>query len=137
MSHYTDISAGPFGCWEWTGTKSGNGYGFIKEGRAFVWAHRHAYERFNDPLTEGLVACHKCDNPGCVNPVHLFAGTHAENMADKVRKGRQTRKIDATAISEIRADMGPLADVAARYGISKFHACRVRRGLWKPAEELL
>lgn len=74
-------------CWEWSGAKDKDGYGHIEmigERRA----HRISYRLFNGNIHAGLVVCHKCDNPGCVNPHHLFVGTMKDNMVDKMLKGR-------------------------------------------------
>ncbi len=71
-------------CWEWQGTRNTRGYGiFGNRG-----AHRVAYEFFYGLIPDGLVICHKCDNPPCVRPDHLFAGTRGDNFEDMIRKGR-------------------------------------------------
>ena len=79
------------GCWTWKGGKSPRGYGKIEVCGRSLRAHRLAYELFVGPIPTGLMVCHTCDNPSCVRPDHLFAGTGQENTDDKVRKGRQAR----------------------------------------------
>lgn len=75
----------PGGCWEWQGSDNGKGYGVL--GRTYV--HRMSWELNNNKkIPEGLCICHKCDNRCCVNPDHLFLGTHYDNIHDMMDKGR-------------------------------------------------
>ncbi len=76
------------GCLEWCASGNGAGYGKFRVDGRQVYAHRYAWERMHGPIPRGLLACHICDNPRCVNVAHLFLGTHADNQADKTRKGR-------------------------------------------------
>lgn len=75
-------------CWEWTASFGFRDYGKIKIGPTYVAAHRVAYYITNGPFNEELNVCHKCDNPKCCNPKHLFLGTQADNNLDKIKKGR-------------------------------------------------
>lgn len=82
------------GCWNWTrGKKTHNGYGETWVNRKRYRAHRLAYIAFVGPIPKGKVICHHCDNPACVNPDHLWAGTQRENIRDSIRKGRFTMAI--------------------------------------------
>lgn len=82
-------------CLEWQGPllKGYPAFNTSFEGKKYHGLiHRIAYQIFyNDDLTSDNIICHKCDNPKCFNPLHLFKGTHADNVADKVRKGRQAK----------------------------------------------
>lgn len=77
------------GCWEWSGASS-KGRAWISQGQEMVPAYRLAYEAWVGPIPEGIYVCHHCDNPLCINPDHLFLGTHDDNMADMTIKGRST-----------------------------------------------
>ena len=82
-------------CWEWTRGKTQAGYGRLTVSRKPIRAHRVSWFIHNGELPKHdsngkeLCVCHTCDNPGCVNPGHLFLGTHKDNIRDKYNKGRE------------------------------------------------
>lgn len=123
---------GPDERWPWSGPRDRKSYGTIWPS---LRAHRVSYELANGPIPAGMCVCHRCDNPPCVNPAHLWLGTIAENTADKMEKGRQrflrgdespAAKLTTAQIAIIRATPGTQKDVAAQFGISQSHVHRIR-----------
>lgn len=107
-----DESAHPKGCWIYTGRVNvqRGGYGTFDDHRVTKRAHRYAWEITNGPIPDDLDVCHRCDNPPCVRPDHLFLGTRKENAEDCVEKGRSNHgerhglsKLTDTQTAELRA----------------------------------
>ena len=125
-------------CWNWTGmTFIRGGYGVFTHrpsGRFVTRAHRASWELHRGAIPLGADVLHKCDNRICVNPDHLFLGTQAENMKDKVRKGRQNkgeshgrRKLTETQVIAIRSATGKAKEIAAAHGISEGTVYDIKR----------
>lgn len=128
-------------CWVWTGSRFTDGYGQFTVAPRNVRAHRFSWVVSHGAIPDGLCVCHKCDNPACVRPDHLFLATSQENTQDKVNKSRQARglrisgnqlnlvtgaghhsaKLTPTQVREIRAaiEEGTTNTVLGRrYGVS-------------------
>lgn len=124
------------GCWIWGGGQDSRGYGFMfdRRTRRTERAHRLAYELAFGPFERGLHVLHRCDNPPCVNPAHLFLGTRADNMRDARRKGRLVgnARLGKDAAVEIRqrytGARGEQKLLAEEFGVSTATISRVLTG---------
>jgi hypothetical protein len=136
----------PTGCWLWNGNQA-SGYGRVYAGpdrdTRHLLAHRAAYQEFIGDVPNGMDVLHICDVPLCVNPAHLFLGTHRENMADMIAKGRQRlnpakgadhpeAKLTENEVRNIRRSTATQAAIAAEYGVARTTVSAIRRGItWK------
>ncbi len=138
----------PGDCWEWSGPRTGAGYGvLVSQGRR-DYGHRFAYELAFGSIPPGALVMHSCDNPPCCNPAHLSLGSDWGNALDKVAKGRQSRgeavassRLTADSVRSIRADFrcwrhgrasrSNAVQLAQRFGVSvgTVHSV-VRRTTW-------
>lgn len=128
------------GCILWGGATSGFGYGVINRGgRSYpAMAHRVAFELMVGPIPRGMNVLHSCDNPPCVNPVHLRPGTLQDNSDDMVSRSRQYRdarhwaaKLDHMKVLQIRSMISagvPLAHVGKAFGVSDTSIAAIRNG---------
>lgn len=133
----------PNGCIQWTGAMTPKGYGMIRltsPVRKCMYVHRLAWILRNGEIGTGIEICHSCDNPGCLNYYHLFAGTKSDNMRDMVRKGRspdkrgersgkaKIKESDVIEMQKMRTYGLGLVDIGATYGIHPSHVSRILSG---------
>lgn len=141
---WAKVKLGPeSACWEWIGARNKWGYGATSYRGRQSNASRVAWLIVNGPIAEGLVVCHRCDNPACCNPAHLFLGTQADNLADCHRKGRArccpsgrahprgVAKLNEAKVIEARrlyASGIPQTHIAKRMGVDSSTISRAVRG---------
>jgi hypothetical protein len=146
-----DRSGGPEACWPWTASGTRRGYGLLRpKGPYPRQAHRRAWYLTVGPIPPGLLVCHRCDNPPCCNPAHLFLGTTLDNVRDMDAKGRRQRnfgeknpasKLTAERVRAIRACLAQghsARDTAVRFGISRRHVDQIKTGVrWAALDSAL
>jgi hypothetical protein len=134
-------------CWEWHGRKvfSGDGYGSFDYAHKTINAHRLAYKFAVGPIPDGICVLHRCDNPPCCNPAHLFLGTRDINNKDRAAKGRSApvhgeynghAKLTAEQVIDIRQRYIPYkvsyTDLGIEFGVSQDAIYRiVKRKNWR------
>lgn len=128
------------GCWEWSGNTSG-GYGRVRHNGRYIVAHRGSYIIHVGEIPDGLLVCHHCDNRSCINPDHLFLGTHSENTQDMLNKGRgltgekstsaKLCEVDVLLIRDLES-VKPQQVIADWFGVCQAHVSDIiRRKTWK------
>lgn len=137
-------SIGSDGCWPWIGQLDRNGYGTIRVAGQMRTAPRVAWELATErTIPSGFAVLHRCDNPPCCNPAHLFLGTQADNMADMAAKGRSRRGSRSTAARLSAEDVSTIRrryangdvsqdQLAQEFGVSQTNISQIVRGLtWR------
>ena len=124
-------------CWPWIGAKMSAGYGTISRNGKTELAHRLSYTINNGEIPNGIHVCHKCDNPSCVNPSHLFLGTASENAIDMVHKFRGGRqKLCALDVWLIRNISCSIQSIAGFFEVTAGHIRDIQSGrAWKHTYE--
>lgn len=114
-------------CWTWKGSTFTAGYGRIMFNYVNYRAHTLSYLLFKGNIKKGLLVCHKCDTPKCVNPNHLFLGTPKENIQDCIQKGRFTsgRKLTHEQVMKIRKSDKKPTDIAKEFKTSRDTVYRI------------
>lgn len=135
---YDRIEKDSSGCWLWLGSRGKDGYGRSSINRKGVWAHRVSWVIHYRRIPTGMWVLHKCDNPPCVNPDHLFLGTAKDNNLDKVHKNRQTKgsKVNTSKINEekvhiIKSMLGKGLsgrEIARTLGLKDHHIYDIKNG---------
>lgn len=136
--------AGPDDCWLWTRGKHSDGYGRMDIGNnTNVGAHRISWELHHGPIPPNMYVCHRCDNPPCVNPAHLFLGTIIDNVVDRDAKGRTsmgekhcTAKLTSKQVREIFVASGKHKEIAINYGVTRSTVTHIKNARSRASETM-
>jgi len=122
-------------CIEFTGAKDPKGYGRVGHNMKVYLAHRVSYQIVNGDIAPGMFVCHRCDNPSCINPEHLFAGTLRDNTDDMLAKGRSQKgrgethsqvKLTSEQVKSIRLDTRIHREIAEEYGVATSYIANIK-----------
>lgn len=133
------------GCWLWAGAHHPSGHGCVNPNshNGFSWAHRYSYFIANGDFDRQKLICHKCDNPWCVNPEHLYVGTHSDNVRDILERSNPkwatgskiwTAKLNPETVRDIRAMKGSMSNraIARKFSVTHSVINKIFSGkIWK------
>ena len=131
------------GCWIWIAAVQGDGYGVIKTGHKNKQsvAHRISWQLYRGSIPKGILVLHKCDTPACVNPYHLFLGTHKDNTQDMIKKNRKAlqkgegnnlSKLTECEVLTIRESCSKNINLSKIYKVNASTISRIKsRDRWK------
>ena len=127
------------GCWEWRLSKGRGGYGKASRLGKTLTAHRAIWEERVGPIPSEAILCHQCDNRLCVNPSHMFIGTHQDNSSDMVKKNRQAKgskinnsKLDEQLVRQVLEAQGTFAEIARQFDLKEGNVRLIRlRKTWR------
>ena len=128
VAAFTKVDAD--GCHIFTGSKDKCGYGRIGKDGKYVRVHREVWKKHHGQILNGMSVCHHCDKPSCVNPDHLFLGTHADNMRDRASKGRYNNRkennpcakltsLEVATIRKLLSEGYSRASLGREFGVSE------------------
>jgi len=129
-------------CWEWLGYKDKDGYGKMRTGNTNQAAHRISWQIHNGEIPTGQMVLHKCNNPSCINPSHLYLGDHLQNMQDRLNSGHYPKnedhpnvKFPDDIVEQIRKSNKTYKELSQQFNISASQISNIKRGVQRIPDE--